>query len=195
MTETAGNAIFYIQAIGFLGMLIETLLWQIKNPRHIYAVSVLVTLIWGIHYVFLSAPAAVVYSMISALKYSVMAFVKDERIIPPTVFLTIGSTIFLTLTYYSASYDLVPLFGCLIINMALLKRDNRALFCRAVILGCIGWVYYNAVVGSWFGCLAAALNILSLVIGMYRYEKWNLSISTPNIGFVFFRKLFVIPQI
>ena len=187
------SVFLWAQIIGFVAMGINILSWQIKNPRHIILSYVPANTLWAIQYLMLGAPVGAMMNLCSAAKDGGLAFVKDKYV----PFL-IGSFLCVVWSvgfhFFQAWYDLLPMIAGTILNLSLLQRNNRPLYARASLTACVLWLVYNVIVGSWIGTLSACLVMTSSIIGMARYEEWELGQCykkfTPNLA----RSLFVVPN-
>lgn len=147
--------------------------WQLKNPRHVIFCYVPSCALWGIHYAMLGAPLGVLTNICSIFKDGTLAFGKDKYI-PYAIYGYLFIIFTVGLYLFKGWYDIFPLLAGLVINISLLQRDNRALIARGTLCGQVCWFSYNIIVGAWVGCLCAVLVSASTVIGMARYEQWDL---------------------
>ncbi len=59
-------------------------------------------------------------------------------------------------------------------NLCMLQPKNRAKFVRGALFSGFMWIIYAAIIGSWAGIISAAIGTLSNLIGMIRYENWEI---------------------
>lgn len=154
-------------------MCINIAAWQLKNSRHIIFCYVPSSTLWGIHYALLGAPLGLLTNICSIFKDGTLALGKDKHA-PYAIFGYLFATFTIGLYLFKDWYDLFPLMAGFFINISLLQRDNRGLIARGTLCGQICWFAYNIIVGAWVGCLCAILVSTSTVIGMARYEQWDL---------------------
>ena len=69
-----------------------------------------------------------------------------------------------------------------VVTLAWLERDNRPLIARSVIIGCVFWLIYNCIVGSWMAAACSTFAIFSAIIGMARHEEWQLGRCIYSFG-------------
>ena len=167
--------------------------WQIKNPRLIIFSYCPACTLWAIQYFLLGAPLGVILNICSAGKDGLLAFI-DEKFVP----FLIGAFLFFVwsigLSFFTHWYDILPILAGTIINIALLQRDNRALVARASIAASLCWIMYNLIVHSYMGFASGCFVILSSMIGMARYEEWELGKCYRTFLPSITRSLFVFPN-
>lgn len=184
----------WAQIVGFVAMCIGIVAKQINKPRHILLCSIPASSLWAVQYMMLGAISGVIMNLIFVVQDGTIAFIKKR-------YLTYIILTFVTLTwslglYHSAHwYDVLPLIAGTIVNMALLyNRDNRPLYIRSIIINCVLWIVYNAIVGSWMGIGCAVMIISSSLISMARYEGWEVGRCYKSFMPSVARSLFVFPN-
>ncbi len=181
------------QVIGLFAMTINILAWQIKKTRHIFLCNAPASFLWATQYMLLSAPMGVLTNFTSVFKDILIAFIKDKYL-PILIFLFLAILWAIGLQLISNAKDILPLCSLTLYNLALLRRDNRQLISRTVLLNQVGWMIYNSIVGAWMGFACAILISFSALLGMARHEEWEIGKSyksfTPNL----MRALFVMPN-
>ncbi len=187
------SVFIWAQLIALVAMGIRIFSVQFKKPQHILLCCVPSSILWGIQYLLLGAPMGALFDFSSAIKNGILGTIKQKYIyiiiISFLVFLWISG-----LYLFKSWFDILPLIAVTLIDLACLRRDNRALIMRATILGQICWIIYNFIVGSYVGTICSILVICSSIISMARYEKWTLGKCyksfMPNLA----RELFIFPN-
>ncbi|HPF77935.1 MAG TPA: YgjV family protein [Alphaproteobacteria bacterium] len=192
MSGADDNVFFWAQIIGFVAMGICIMAWQLKNARHIILCYVPTNTLWAIQYIMLGAPLGALLNICSVFKDSAISCIKDKYV-PYIIaaFLTIIWSV--GLAYFEHWYDILPLLGGSVVNLALLQRDNRALYARACVIGALFWIIYNVLVHSWMGACCAGFVSMSSIIGMIRHEGWQLGRCYRSFVPSIARALFVFP--
>lgn len=184
-----GDLFIWAQVIGFCGMSIGIIAWQLKNSRHIIICYIPSRLLMATQYLMLGAPLGAIMDICSVFRDSGISFLKD-KFAPYIIFTCLFSVWVIGLYFLQHWYDTLPLIAGTIANLALFHRKNRSLYARAAIISSFIWIIYNLFVYSWMGATAACFTITSSIIGMYRYEEWDLK-SSPKL---FLQCLFVLPK-
>lgn len=187
------SAFFWAQCIGLVAMSINILAWQLKNPRWVIFSFCPASSLWAIQYYLLNAPLGVVLNLCSAIKDGLLAFIGNKYVpyLIGTFLLFIWA---IGLHFFTHWYDILPLLSGTIINVALLQRDNRPLVARAGIAATVCWLLYNVIVHSYMGFASGAFSILSSIIGMARFEGWELGKCYKTFLPSLTRRLFVFPN-
>lgn len=183
----------WAQIIGFFAMCFSITAWQLKKPNHIVLCYVPSGTLWSLQYLILGAPLGALMNASSALKDGALGFIK-----PQYIGFIIGSFLCLIwpagLYFFQNWYDIFPLLGTTIINLALLKRDDRPFISRAIIVGQICWMTYNVIVGAWMGLACGLLVSTSSMIGMARHENWEIGKCYRSFLPSLMRSLMIKPQ-
>jgi len=147
---------------------------QLKNPKHMILSGVPTGLLWTTQYMLLGAPMGAIANFSGAVKNLFIAFI-PQKYVP--YLLCAYLTIMWGIGLYNLSvwYALLPLVGASATSIALLvDRTNRRFYVRAIVFCCAMWACYNITVGAYMGLSCDILTITSSIIGMARYEKWEL---------------------
>lgn len=179
------SVFIWAQIIGFSAMALQIFAMQIKKPRLVILTHSPACLLWSVQFFLLGAYIGAFINLFASFKDLALsqAAKKYVPIIIATFLITAVTIGILKLQYW---YDALPVLSTIIINLALLSRNNRPLIARATIACQLPWMSYNWIVGSWAGLACAILVIASSLIGMYRHEKWELGNCyksfLPNVG-------------
>ena len=187
------NIFLWVQVIGLAAMSINILAWQLKNPRHIIFSYVPACSLWALQYILLNAPLGAIMNIFSVIKDSFLTFVHEIYVtyIIGAFLLTIWCV---GLYYFNHWYDILPLFGATVTNVALLQRDNRSFVARGAICTQVFWITYNLIVGSYMAALSGLMVVGSSTIGMARHEEWEIGKCYRTFGPSLMRSLFLTPR-
>ena len=183
----------WAQIIGLFAMSLAVGAWQLKNSRHIILCYVPANSLWAIQYLLLGAPLGALMNICSVFKDGALGFISERfvRHIILTFLIVAWSVGLYSLTHW---YDLLPLVGVSILNIALLQRDNRSLYARAGVICASLWLIYNLIVHSWMGACCSTFVIISSVTGMARHEAWIIGRCYKSFLPSLARSLFVFPN-
>lgn len=161
---------FLIQLIGFVGLALSICAYQFKKHRNIVLCKMSSELVFAIQYIFLGAWTAAILDGISVIRNLLYTnFVKRGRSTLPVI---IGFGLFVLATG-AATFDgwlsLLPIGAKLLTTISYGMKNERLL--RFITLpSCIMWSIYNLQVGSLGGALGDTLALISLLIGIYKFD-------------------------
>ena len=181
------NLFIWAQVIGVLGLCVNVITWQLKNPRNIILFGIPANILWAIQYILIDAPLGAVTNICSMFRNLGLAFIED-RLLPYFIALSMLITWAIGFYFYEFWYDLISILSATIINIGFLFRKNRPLIARTTIVYCFLGLIYDSIVGSFIGFVCGLFIMASALIGMYRHENWNLHSSPINL----FRSLLTI---
>lgn len=161
---------FLIQLIGFVGLATSILAFQFKKHRGIVLCKMSSELIFALQYILLGAWTAAVLDGISVIRNTLYTnFVKRGRSTLPVI---IGFCAFVVVTgivTFDGWLSLLPIAAKLLTTISYGMKNEKLL--RFITLpSCIMWSIYNLQVGSLGGALGDTLTLISLLIGIYKFD-------------------------
>ena len=161
---------FVIQLIGFIGLATSILAFQFKKHRSIVLCKMSSELIFAVQYILLGAWTAAVLDGISVIRNTLYTnFVKRGRSTLPVI---IGFCTFVVITgvvTFAGWLSLLPIAAKLLTTISYGMKNEKLL--RFITLpSCIMWSIYNLQVGSLGGALGDMLTLISLLIGIYKFD-------------------------
>ena len=161
---------FLIQLIGFVGLATSILAFQFKKHRGIVLCKMSSELIFALQYILLGAWTAAVLDGLSVIRNSLYTyFVKRGRSTLPVI---IGFGLFVVVTgivTFDGWLSLLPIAAKLLTTISYGMKNEKLL--RFITLpSCIMWSIYNLQVGSLGGALGDTLTLISLLIGIYKFD-------------------------
>ena len=161
---------FLIQLIGFVGLATSILAFQFKKHRGIVLCKMSSELIFALQYILLGAWTAAVLDGISVIRNTLYTnFVKRGRSTTPVI---IGFGLFVVITgivTFDGWLSLLPIAAKLLTTISYGMKNEKLL--RFITLpSCIMWSIYNLQVGSLGGALGDTLTLVSLLIGIYKFD-------------------------
>ena len=159
-----------IQAIGFLGLLVNILAFQLKKHNHIVYGKMTSELIFSIQYIFLGAWTAAVLDFISVIRNLIFCkLVKKNRSTTPVI-IVFGIFVIVTgIVTFDGWGSLLPIAAKLLTTVSY-GMKNEKLLRRITLPSCIMWTIYNFAVGSAAGAVADMLTLGSLLIAIYKFD-------------------------
>lgn len=161
---------FLIQLIGFAGLATSIAAFQFKKHRSIVLCKMASELIFALQYILLGAWTAAVLDGISVIRNTLYTnFVKRGRSTTPII---VGFCLFVIATgivTFDGWLSLLPIAAKLLTTISYGMKKEKLL--RFITLpSCIMWTIYNLQVGSLGGALGDTLTLISLLIGIYKYD-------------------------
>ena len=161
---------FLIQLIGFVGLATSILAFQFKKHRGIVLCKMSSELTFALQYILLGAWTAAVLDGLSVIRNSLYTyFVKRGRSTLPVI---IGFGLFVVVTgivTFDGWLSLLPIAAKLLTTISYGIKNEKLL--RFITLpSCIMWSIYNLQVGSLGGALGDTLTLVSLLIGIYKFD-------------------------
>lgn len=161
---------FLIQLIGFVGLATSILAFQFKKHRGIVLCKMSSELIFALQYILLGAWTAAVLDGLSVIRNTLYTnFVKRGRSTLPVI---IGFGLFVVVTgivTFDGWLSLLPIAAKLLTTISYGMKNEKLL--RFITLpSCIMWSIYNLQVGSFGGALGDTLTLVSLLIGIYKFD-------------------------
>lgn len=147
--------------------------WQFKKQEHILMCYVPAGFFWGTQYLLLGAYNGALFSYVCMFKDTALAK-SSQRYLKYIVGAFIIFNIGLLFAFYESFFDALPFCICLLINLPLLKQDNRFWIARCNIGAQFCWVAFNLQAGAYMGVACSCFIVTSTLIGMYRHEEWDL---------------------
>ena len=159
-----------IQLIGFVGFALSIVAFQFKRHGQIVLCKTGSVLFFSLHYLLLGAWSAAVLEFISAIRN--LIFYKQVKKNISTTPVIIGFGIFVVATglaTFEGAISLLPM-GCKLLTTVSYGMKNEKWLRIITLPSCIMWVIYNIYVGSLAGMLTDAMNLVSILIAMYKFD-------------------------
>ena len=173
MSTLFENTFLMAQAFGALALFVNIYAMQIEKSRNIILAMVPVGVLNTIQFLLLGAWPAAIYCALSSSKDLCLFFVKDKWVvylIATFLIVVIGFGVY----SFDRFYDLFPVLSGIIVNLSLIFRDNRSVVMRATILFHMIWFLYNCTVGAYVGAFSSIIILCSVLVGMFKYEQWEI---------------------
>lgn len=183
------NIFIWAQIVGFIALCFSIAAWQMKKPEHILMVQIPNSALWCLQYTLLASPVAVLSSFFCIFK-DIGVIKAQEKYLKYIVGAYIGINFIAAYLFYESIFSILPVIVSLLVNLPLLKKDNRRWMARGTLVSQICWIAFNLHVGAYMGIIGALLVATSTIIGMYRYENWNFKKGPKQL----LESLIIVPQ-
>ena len=167
------NSFMVAQIFGVLAFSLQVIAWQLKAPRLIILIHAPINLLWSAQFYLLGALIGCFHSLACALKDAVL-FGVHTKYLPIVIGMYLLTCFLIAINFSTNWYGVLPFLGTFVLNIAMLKRDNRKLIARAYIVSIMCWMVYNYFSAAYVTMTCDAIVAVTVVIGMARFEKWQI---------------------
>ena len=167
----AGAKEIIAQVVGFVAMTILVASFQQKSRKGILMFQLVVEVFWVLHYGLLGAYTGMALNMLGVIRCYVYAnretkkWASSEAI--PFIFFALA-IVTGVLSWKDAS-SLLPMAAVAITSFVLWSHKARIIRYFSY-PGCICWLIFNVINGSYAGVMTELFNIGSITVGIIRYD-------------------------
>lgn len=169
------------QIVGIFAMLFNILSYQGKNQKTVIALQLIGGALFAINFLLLGALVGGILNILATIRAIVFLFkdkLKADRL--PWLFGFVASYIVVYIlnftafgkepTAFNLIVEVLPVIGMLALNIGfMLKNASDVRKCGLV--SSPAWLIYNIIVGSWGAIACEALTLISIFVGMLRYDN------------------------
>ncbi|KKU19847.1 MAG: hypothetical protein UX30_C0007G0120 [Candidatus Saccharibacteria bacterium GW2011_GWA2_46_10] len=158
----------FIQSLGLVGLGLSFVIYQLNHRQRMLLVGSLSSVFWTIHYLLLGAPTGSAINFLISVRNLVFYKAGKNRSVLIPMALASLFTLAVVMTWQGPR-SLLPLGGSLTGTLAFWQVHPRHI--RMIVLSstCL-WLTYNILSKSYAGIAADAIVLLSIVIGIYRFD-------------------------
>ena len=169
------------QIIGILAMLFNILSYQGKKQKTVIALQLIGGALFAVNFLMLGALVGGILNILATIRAVVFLFkekLKADRLPWLISFITAYIAVYVlnfTLfgkepTAFNLIVEVLPVIGMLALNIGfMLKNASDVRKCGLV--SSPAWLIYNIIVGSWGAIACEALTLISIFVGMLRYDN------------------------
>jgi hypothetical protein len=184
---------FWAHLSGAIAMCFSIAAWQFKSQKHIVGCYIPSSAFWAIQYFMLGVPNAGLFAIACIFKDAALFKLSEKYFRAIIGIFFISNVLFISL-FYASALDLLPLIIILFVNLPLTKNNNRYWVARGNIMAQCCWIIFNLHAGAFMGIICACFIIGSTLLGMARYEKWEIGKCYLSFAPSLARALFIKPQ-
>ncbi|MBQ1430972.1 MAG: YgjV family protein [Firmicutes bacterium] len=169
MTES----VFFVQALGFLGLASMVISFQMKNATRVLVMDILANVFFGIQYLLLGSVSGMIVLTISMVR-NILLLLRDrwpKLAWKGWVVVLIAAEIALCAPNIINWYDILPIIGFIIVTVSFWGKDPQKLRFANLILVCPIFLLFNLLVGSWGGVINEIITWVSVFTAFLRYRK------------------------
>lgn len=156
----------FFQIIGFLGLILITLSWQLKKREYVLALNALAFLVFCIELFPLGAIVGAWMMLFAAIRTFIAIYTQSTLVRNSLIALALG----LGLLVFNNWHDLFPIFSNIMGIITFFCKDMKNVRLLAPI-GTISWAIHNLIVGAWGQLCADVLILGSMLVGEYRQRN------------------------
>ena len=163
-----------IQLIGFAAMALAFASYQAKKRTTILTVQILSSTLWALQFFLLGAAAGLANNLIAIVRNAIFAQQEKHAWARARLLPAIFILLYVAAAVYAYTLEgwlcLLPLFGMVLQTFAYNCENERSI--RLLSLGVSPpWLVYDAIKSSAAGVLCESLNILSILLALFRYRN------------------------
>jgi hypothetical protein len=179
------DAMFAIaQAIGFVAMGTAIYSFQARRRITMLSLQTVSNLLWMTHYLMLGSTSAVFANLIGTVRNVIYGFrgkykFADSKLVPAIsiiVFLISG------VMTYSGPFDILPTFAMVFASIAFFIKDEKMIRYISVFIA-LPWLTFGIYAGSIASIVSDGSTLLSILIAIFRYRKFEIYESTTMLYF------------
>ncbi len=179
------DAMFAIaQAIGFVAMGIAIYSFQARHRITMLAMQTVSNLLWMVHYLMLGTPSAVFANLIGTVRNVIYGFrgkykFADSKIVPAISIIVFVISGIMT---YTGPFDILPTFAMVCASIAFFIKDEKMIRYISVFVA-LPWLTFGIYAGSIASIVSDGSTLVSIIIAIFRYRKFELYESTTMLYF------------
>lgn len=159
-----------IQAIGILGILASVIAFQTKKHNQILLFKTLNEFLFAIQYFLLGAYTGMAMNLVGCVRNTFLTK-QVEKGKKTTATVTIFSILFIVFGIFTWSgFKSILIMVAKVLSTVAYGNKNTSLVRVIILLTSIGWLTYNVCVFSIAGVLCEAFTIVSVIVGIIRFD-------------------------
>lgn len=159
------------QILGILAIITFAIAPHQKNKKGVLIFQTIANILYALQYTLLYAFSAVIANGIDGIKNFIFYFYeKNEKKIPLKIlWIYIIVIVILGVITFNGAYTMIPIIVSLLYAYAV-WQDNLTIYRIITIIGSIGWIIYNCIVGAYVSILGNSFQLLSAIIAIIRLD-------------------------
>lgn len=160
---------FLIQFIGFVGLGVSFLVFQVNRRRSMLRVQIIALLIYSLHFFLLGAFTGAALNIVGATRNYLFDKLHEHKHSNwlPWIFIVVFSIA--TLLTWQGPLSLLPAIGMIGGTIAFWQSKPETMRLLALISP-PAWLAYNLISGSYAGAIAEIIILSSTLLGIYRFD-------------------------
>ena len=179
------DAMFAVaQAIGFVAMGIAIYSFQAKHRITMLTMQTVSNLLWMTHYLMLGSMSAVFANLIGTVRNVIYGFrgkykFADSKIVPAVSIIVFVISGIMT---YTGPFDILPTFAMVFASIAFFIKDEKMIRYISVFIA-LPWLTFGIYAGSIASIVSDGSTLISIIIAIFRYRKFELYESSTMLYF------------
>lgn len=172
------------QAIGFVAMGIAIYSFQAKHRITMLTMQTAANLLWMVHYLMLGTASAVFANLIGTVRNVIYGFrgkykFADSKIVPAVSIIVFVISGIMT---YTGPFDILPTFAMVCASIAFFIKDEKMIRYISVFIA-LPWLTFGIYAGSIASIVSDGSTLVSIIIAIFRYRKFEIYESTTMFYF------------
>jgi glucose-6-phosphate-specific signal transduction histidine kinase len=164
------------QLIGAAAVIIALSVYQFNNRILMLRLNVFAALLYAISFYLLGAPTGAAMNFIGSGRCYVFTKVKPAKKNVWVLFVFILVSVIATALTWQGYLSLLAMGGSILSAVAFWQNDPKMIRTLALLIPPL-WFSYNALVGSYPGMFVESFNLVSILIGRYRFDKKPIKVN------------------
>ena len=162
------TSMFWIQAIGYVGMFCHISSFQLKKNSLLFFAQLMGSTIFAIQYLLLGEPAGAVMNVIGVIRN--LVYMQGDKAKKPWVLCVLSALVIGGVMYtWNAWYCVFVLVAMGVTNITMYSNNGKIIRYGQLFGGSPCWLAYNCFVGTYAGILCEIFIIISTIVSFIRY--------------------------
>ena len=172
------NTFVLVQIIGIITLIISVILLQQQKKENLLILQAISFFTLAIQYFLTNKITGVAISIIIIIRNVVFLYHEKKNLKPSATVLGIFQVITLSSIYFTWQnvFSILSPVATMVISWGV-WQNNMTYARRSLLLGKIGMFIYNLTAGMYTATLTNGMEITSVIIAMWRYDRKNKTIN------------------
>jgi len=166
----------FIQAIGFAGVLLFLISYQIKSNKVLYFTQGIGCAMFCAQFFLLGAYSGCLSLVVIILRNTMLMKYDEWKIIRSRIWVPVFIAVSIVIMIYTWNgwISILPLLAMASGTIGYWTNNAKYIRLSCVVCCSPSWILYDILIGSWGGVLNESITILSILISIYRFGWKNL---------------------
>lgn len=161
---------FLAQIFGFVGAAVLWASFQCKDTKRLFLLQFIASMIFSLHFFLLGAYTGMILNIIAVLRSLLLYHGNKKWASHPIAMVTVMLMFALSGVFtWDGWISLLPTVSMVFGTMFMWSRNGKSLRLALLLLISPCWLIYNFAMGSISGVLTEMVNIISVIISLFRF--------------------------
>lgn len=161
---------FVAQSVGVCAVLVALSVYQLNARRTMLRLSAIAALLYAVSFFMLGAMTGAAMNLLGGARCYAFSKVKPSRKNGWVLLVFLAGSLAATITSWQGPVSLLAMGGSMLGAIAFWQKDAHTIRNLALIVPPL-WFAYDALAGSYPGMFVEVFNIVSILIGRYRFDS------------------------